>query len=117
ESLETPVYWIWLSLAQNLGRIVCSRKRNWAPVVTIRSRLREGQATTLDLLRRIADRSSLRPALERWLDTVAREFPQENEPADRPDRFEEITLGPLNRLLHREDICDIFPELDTLAKE
>jgi hypothetical protein len=121
ESLETPVYWIWLSLAQNLGRIVCSGKRNWAPVVTIRSRLIEGQATTLDLLRRIADRSSLRPALERWLDTVAKEGRhrelKEKVSADRSDRFEEIILGPLDRLLHREDICDIFPELDTLAKE
>ena len=121
ESLETPVYWIWLSLAQNLGRIVRSGKRNWAPVVTIRSRLTEGQATTLDLLRRIADRSSLRPALERWLDTVVKESRysdlKEKVSADFSDRFEEIILSPLDRLLHRGDISDIFPELDSLAKE
>jgi hypothetical protein len=121
EALETPVYWIWLSLAQNLGRIVCSRQRNWAPIVTIRSRLVEGQAATLDLLRWIADRSSLRPALERWLDTVVKESRyrelKEKVSADRSDRFEEIILGPLDRLLHRGDISDIFPELDSLAKE
>jgi hypothetical protein len=128
ESLETPIYWIWLSLAQNLGRIGGSRKRNWAPVVTIKSRV-DGQLSTFQLLRRIADRSSLRPALERWLDTVSKEklhrerVVKRNASADNPDAaaqfdcFEEITLGPLDRLLYREDICDIFPELDTLAKE
>jgi hypothetical protein len=80
--------------------------------VTIRSRRVDGQPSTFELLRRIADRSSLRPALERWLDTVERERRHQAF-----DHFEEVTLGPLDRLLHREDICDIFPELDALAKE
>lgn len=79
--------------------------------MTIQSRV-DGQLNTFQLLRRIADRSSLRPVLERWLDTVERERRHQASGG-----FEEITLGPLDRLLHREDICDIFPELDALARE
>jgi hypothetical protein len=141
--LETPVYFIWLMMAQNLGRIVRS-EYGWAPLIKLWSkipgRLDLCELNNHSLLEEAANRASmsLRPSLERWLSNEHRfgrgkdgEEPfgkvieainalepnglgASGEPSERA-RWEWVKIGPL-RSFHQKDIIFCFRELGEIIE-
>jgi hypothetical protein len=97
QRLDVPVFRLWLSKAQNLGRIV-STSAGFGPTVVMESivdvSLSTRGLTTKQLLELVAESRELtpiRPALRAWLSVLDR-FASH----DRPTRREEtVRLGPM----------------------
>jgi len=111
EHQEMAPHFIWMSMAQNLGRIDPSR-HGWGPAVTISSaiptRLRASGLNTRRLLGQLAvhSRHPSRVSLERWLFDVGRFS------SDEAEGIERVELEARNHVLHSEDIRRSFGALE-----
>lgn len=111
ERLEVPLHFVWLSMAQNLGRVDRSRY-GWGPGVTVSNaiptRLRAAGLNTRRLLGQVAvhSRNPARVSLERWLFDIGRFSTDEAEGVER------VLLEARNHVLHSEDIRRSFRALE-----
>lgn len=143
--LDVPVHFIWLMMAQNLGRIRRSGY-GWAPFVQLWSkipgRLEHCLFDTQRLLDEVADQANiaLRPRLQRWLSNKRRfgrgnkgeqpllDLVQEILGAERrgletlsrgenteAPQWEWVKIGPL-RTFHNKDIALSFNELGRIVE-
>lgn len=122
--LEGPVHTIWLSLAQNLGRIRTPLRRDrpcWNPLVVLRSKVPEDlkvrDLTTRSLLEEVAHQAPLaiRPSLERWLGETEN-FRYEDVDGSRSEKVEIVKIKACGKSFHPEDLTPFLPELDRLAE-
>ncbi len=111
EYQEMAPHFIWLTMAQNLGRVDRS-KHGWGPSVTLSSaiptRLRNAGLNTRRLLGQLAvhSRHPSRVSLERWLFDIGRFSTDETEGVER------VVLEARNHVLHSEDIRRSFRALE-----
>ena len=110
ERLEMPPHFIWLAMAQNLGRIERSRY-GWGPSVTVTgsvpARLRAAGLNTRRLLGQMAvhSRHPARVSLERWLFDVGVFSTDDIEATER------VVVEARNHVMHSEDIRKAFHAL------
>ncbi len=111
ENLEMAPHFIWLTMAQNLGRVDRSR-HGWGASVTVASaiptRLRAAGLNTRRLLGQLAvhSRHPSRVSLERWLFDVGRFS------TDEAEGLERVVIEARNHVLHSEDIRRSFRALE-----
>jgi hypothetical protein len=121
EHLYAPVYSLWLSMAQNLGRVHMRARRDGAPgrfpaiVVTSREPWPIAMGA---LLYRLAATSYLppAPAIARWLLTQGNLRPNTSESDVSGDRREIVRISEYHALEYDHDIRRYLDELDEHAE-